>query len=135
MSHRHDLKLIMPQIELFDFPYKHGLPLTLFQEKTPLDAEARLWEPSSANRQQTLKALPSESLHFPYFSIFTAYYPPLMAHPPKHLYCSPSQLVYTFMLLPFLKSFNNKCAYSGPRASHFPTFLVKKIKSFLAFIC
>ena len=58
-----------------------------------------------------------------------------MAHPPKHLYCSPSPLVYTFMLLPFLKSFNNKCAYSGPRASHFPTFLVKKIKSFLAFIC
>ena len=57
-----------------------------------------------------------------------------MAHPPKHLYCSPSQLVYTlFVLLPFLKSFHNKGAYSGPRASHFPT--CEKIKSFLVFIC
>ena len=104
MSHRHDLKLIMPQIELFDFPYKHGLPLTLFQEKTPLDAEARLWEPSSANRQQTLKALPSEILHFPRFFHLRCILPS-NGTPSKAFVLQPKSTCLHVYVTPFLKIF------------------------------
>ena len=105
MSHRHDLKLITPQIELFDFPCKHGLPLDPVSGKDTTDAEARLWEPSSANRQQTLKALPSEILHFPRFFHLRCILPSSNGTPSKAFVLQPKSTCLHVYVTPFLKIF------------------------------
>ena len=86
-------------------------------------------------RQQTLKALPSEIFQFPYFFHLHCILSFSSGTPSKAFILQPKSTCLHIVLLPCLKSFNNKCAYSGPQASHFPTFLVKKIKSFLVYIC
>ena len=79
--------------KLFDFPYKRGLPLDSVSGKDT----TRCWSKALGAILSQLSTNPKGTA-FRNLITFSPLFPSsLHTHPPKHLHCSPSQLVYTII--------------------------------------